>query len=149
MVRDYANTGSPTGCGTPGVRTCTLVDEDDVNLGTETATTGPSTSDTYSSLSGNVFDAVSGFFYEDYYWDQSLTSQGGVYLDQFNGHQDEDRGYHYHLTTIETDGSLAPSFPYTVGPRFYGQLQDDAFTSCSAGGGGGMPGGGPPPGFGG
>ncbi|WP_020411857.1 hypothetical protein ACJJIP_17740 [Microbulbifer sp. VTAC004] len=43
---------------------------------------GPSTSDTFTALSGNIFKTSAGFFYRDYYWDPHLTAQGGAYLDQ-------------------------------------------------------------------
>jgi len=126
-VRDYDDASSITGCGEAGVRNCRLVDEYDVDAGTEVAADGPLTSDTYISLSGNTFTASAGFFYEDFYWNSNLTNLGGVYLDQYNGHTDETLGYHYHVTiTVDDRGVQTPSFPYTIGPRFYGQLQDNS-----------------------
>ena len=144
VTREYT-ANSPTGCGSDGVRSCILVDPFDVSQGTEPATTGPSTSDTYRTLSGNTLEATTGFFYEDYYWDAGLTAQGIPYLDQYNGHSVEGYGYHYHVTVVQTDNGLSPSFPYTVGTRFAGQLADNAVTDCAVtpgGGGGSM---GPPP----
>ncbi len=124
------------------------MDQYDVGLGTVAADSdGPATNGSYTSMSQNVFDTPSGFFFEDWYWDESLTAQGGVYLDQYNGHSDDQRGYHYYVT-IETDGdSIVPVFPYSVGPRYAGVLQSNASASCSTGtigGGGGIP----PPGGG-
>lgn len=153
-TRDYDNPASDSGCGTAGVRDCLLVDQYNLSAGIEAAgSDGPSTSDSYTSLSRNEFEATSGFFFEDWYWDSSLT--GGIYLDQYNGHSDNQRGYHYHVT-IELVGDVAsPAFPYSVGPRFAGELRDNASASCSTGFGGGTqppdgglpppPGGTPPP----
>ncbi|WP_444892757.1 YHYH protein [Microbulbifer sp. TRSA001] len=133
-VRDYDDPTSESGCGVAGERSCLLVDEYDLSQGVETTSnTGPTTSDSYTSLSGNEFTTTAGFFYEDYYWDEDLTNEGGVYLDQHNGHTDDERGYHYHLTvTVDDDGELVPAFPYTFGPRFYGKLDDQTIISeCS------------------
>jgi hypothetical protein len=151
-VRDYASAQSTTGCGGGGVRNCVLVDPYNVSQGTEAASAGPSLGDTYESLSGNEFDTEAGFFFEDYYWDSGLATRGNKWLDQYNGHDTGDgRGYHYHVT-ISIDSvtqEITPAFPYSVGPRFAGELQDNASASCSTGvggaGGGPMPGGGPPP----
>lgn len=140
VVRDYS-AGSATGCGTEGVRSCVLVDEYDVSQGTTAASaTGPSTTDTYRTLSGNRLTASAGFFYEDYYWDADLSAQGGPYLDQYNGHSSDKLGYHYHVTVEQTDNGLSPSFPYTVGARFAGELHSNGVTRCAreTGGGGGM-----------
>jgi hypothetical protein len=149
--RDYDDPDSDSGCGQAGVRNCLLVDQYDPGAGVEAASSnGPSTSDSYTSLSQNIFATTTGFFFEDWYFDSSLTQQGGVYLDQYNGHTDSQRGYHYHVT-IELENDVAtPAFPYSVGPRFAGELQDNASASCATGigGGGGPPGppSGPPPG---
>ncbi|MCO1333254.1 YHYH protein [Microbulbifer sp. OS29] len=134
VARDYDDSSSDSGCGIAGERSCLLVDEYDVSQGvTTTSNTGPTTSGSYTSLSGNEFETTSGFFYEDYYWDEALTSQGGAYLDQYNGHSDDDRGYHYHLTvTVDSGGQLTPAFPFTFGPRFFGKLDDQTIVSqCS------------------
>ncbi|GAB2880766.1 YHYH protein [Microbulbifer echini] len=147
-IRDYDDPDSPSGCGIAGERRCLLIDEYDINQGIAAlASNGPSTSDTFTSLSGNIFITESGFFYEDYYWNQDLTALGGANLDQFNGHSDSERGYHYHLTvTLNEAGQLIPAFPYTFGPRFYGKLDDQTIVSvCSDEVGGGAPPG-PPPG---
>ncbi|WP_444943798.1 YHYH protein [Microbulbifer sp. ZKSA006] len=127
VIRNYDNPNSATGCGVAGRRNCLLVDEYNVDRGvTYTNYAGPDTDDIYTSASGNQFEAVSGFFYEDYYWDESLTDRGGAYLDQFNGHSDNQRGYHYHLTVTEDNsGELIPAFPYTFGPRFAGKLDSE------------------------
>ncbi len=130
VVRDYANAGSATGCGSVGVRNCVLVDQYDISKGTTTATTGPTTSASYTTMSGNNLTASAGFFYEDYYWSSALTNLGGEYLDNHNGHTDGTRGYHYHVTTTLSSGKLVPAFPYTIGPTFYGKLASNAMTSC-------------------
>ncbi|WP_198147285.1 YHYH protein [Gilvimarinus polysaccharolyticus] len=142
-VRDYS-ADSATGCS-DGTRSCTLVDPFDVSLGTEFVASGPSFDDVVSTLSGNQLTAYNGYYYEDYYWDSSLTEQGGAYLDQYNGHTDEQRGYHYHITVSEQDGQLTPSFPYIIGTRFAGELPDNSLAQCSTGA---APSG-PPPGAGG
>ena len=149
-VRDYDDPGSATGCGVAGARTCLLIDQYDPGQGTmSTSQSGPTTSGSFTSLSRNVFDTPSGFFFEDWYWDASLSAQGGAWLDQYNGHSDEVRGYHYHLTIEFIDGEAVPTFPYSVGPRFAGELQENAAASCSTGiGGPGGGGGGPGPGGG-
>ncbi|AWF83339.1 hypothetical protein BTJ40_03185 [Microbulbifer sp. A4B17] len=133
-IRDYDDPRSDSGCGVAGQRSCLLVDEYDIDRGvTDTNNTGPTTSGSYTSQSGNEFDTPAGFFYEDYYWDENLTAQGGEYLDQFNGHTDSERGYHYHLTvTQDSSGQLIPVFPYTFGPRFAGKLDDQTIVNrCS------------------
>ncbi|WP_444912092.1 YHYH protein [Microbulbifer sp. PAAF003] len=147
VTRDYDDADSTSGCGIAGERSCLLVDEYDLSQGTNTlAQSGPSTSDTFTSLSGNLFQTTTGFFYEDYYWDSNLTNQEGAYLDQYNGHSDSERGYHYHLTVeLNDEGQLTPSFPYTFGPRFYGKLDDQTIVNvCSDEVGGGFPPGPPP-----
>ncbi|WP_444892760.1 YHYH protein [Microbulbifer sp. TRSA001] len=147
VTRDYDDADSNSGCGITGERRCLLVDEYDLSQGTNSlAQSGPSTSDTFTSLSGNLFQTTSGFFYEDYYWDSNLTDQEGAYLDQYNGHSDSERGYHYHLTVeLNDEGQLTPSFPYTFGPRFYGKLDDQTIVNvCSDEVGGGFPPGPPP-----
>ncbi|WP_226644455.1 YHYH protein [Microbulbifer variabilis] len=133
-IRDYDNPNSASGCGETGARTCLLVDEYDIDQGVvSTNSSGPSTDGSYSSLSGNEFTTSAGFFYEDYYWDASLTARGGAYLDQYNGHSDSERGYHYHLTVSEdSNGKLIPAFPFTFGPRFYGKLDAQTIVNrCS------------------
>ncbi|USD22175.1 YHYH protein [Microbulbifer variabilis] len=146
-IRNYDDPSAPSGCGIAGERSCLLIDEYDFTKGTEVLNNrGPSTSDIFTSLSGNTFITRSGFFYEDYYWDSVLTALGGAYLDQYNGHSDSERGYHYHLTVTQAeDGQLIPAFPYTFGPRFYGKLDSQTIVSvCSDEVGGGTPPGPPP-----
>ncbi len=141
-VRDY-DAISATGCGVDGARTCLLADPYDPDAGTVAASAdGPTVTGTYISLSGNVFTASAGFFFQDYYFDSSCAGSSDAALDQYNGHSDSERGYHYHLTT-NADGANA--FPFSVGPRFAGALPANAITSCGGIGGGGGGGGGPPP----
>ncbi|WP_141215660.1 YHYH protein [Hahella sp. CCB-MM4] len=134
--RDYS-ASSETGCGTDGERSCQLVDEYDISKGVTTVSRdGPTTSGTYISLSQNSFDTGEGFFREDYYYDPDCSDDGEAYLDEHNGHDHGDYGYHYHLTvTSATD--MTPAFPFTFGPTFKGSLSSIAITSC----GGLLPGG--------
>lgn len=130
-VRDYTSS-SATGCS-DNARSCTLIDQFDASLGTEVATQGPEFDDVVTTLSGNELVADNGYYYEDYFWNSTLTEQGGVYLDQYNGHTDSIRGYHYHITITQENGSYIPAFPYIIGTRFAGQLQDNSVASCSTG----------------
>lgn len=141
VYRDYDDANDPYACGGTGERDCVMVDEYDPSQGTVAAgEDGPSTSDTVTSLSGNSFSGDQGLFYEDYYFDSDCTALGGQFLDEHNGHDHDDFGYHYHLTN---------SFPFTPGPEFYGEIPADSTVQCgdpfSTGGGtGGPPTGGPP-----
>lgn len=136
LMRDYGATASEGGCGTAGQRTCTMIDEYDLSQGVDsTVDAGPDIGESVTSLSNNTFNADDGFYYEDYYYAQASAT--GVQLDQYNGHDNGDgRGYHYHLTLTDEAGTLTPSFPYTVGPRFYGELESNSMASCSSGAGG-------------
>jgi hypothetical protein len=132
-IRDYANPASATGCGSAGARTCQMRDATNPALGTQpVANAGPTTSGSYTSLSGNTFTTVAGFFLEDYYWDSALTALGGANLDEHNGHEHDGLGYHYHITvTDDGSGDLTPSFPFNIGPEFRGELPDDNnMTAC-------------------
>lgn len=132
-TRDYSSSTTETGCD-DGTRSCTMVDAYDVSLGTETATDGPAFDETVSTLSGNELTAINGYYYDDYYWDSELTALGGEYLDQYNAHSDNDRGYHYHITLSDDgDGKYSPAFPYVIGLRFAGELEDNAVASCDSG----------------
>lgn len=131
QVRDYSSS-SATGCA-DNARSCTLVDQYDISLGTETATQGPEFDDVVETLSGNQLVAENGYYFEDYFWNSELTAQGGAYLDQYNGHTDSTRGYHYHITIAQENDAYVPAFPYIIGTRFAGQLQDNAVASCSTG----------------
>ncbi len=149
-ARDYDNPASKTGCGVAGERNCLLVDQYDISKGVVVTTAvGPKTSDMVTSMSGNKFPATSGFFLQDHYYDPTCTAQGIQYLDKHNGHDHDGLGYHYHITVKKAnDGALLDVFPFYIGPRFAGKLQDSAITTCSTGAGG-PPGGGPggpPPG---
>ncbi len=131
-IREYNNAGSATGCSTANTRNCVLNNPYDISEGKTIVTVGPTTSSSVTSASGNTFIATAGYYIEDYYWDSDLTEQGGAYLDQHNGHSDSTRGYHYHVTLVENvDEELIPAFPFTVGPRFYGKLENNATVSCN------------------
>ncbi|TYK66620.1 YHYH protein [Colwellia echini] len=139
VTRDYSD--NMVGCS-DGKRSCALVDQYDITQGTETVTNGPDFDETVSTLSGNSLVTTNGYYYEDYYWDSTLTAQGGVYLDQYNGHTDTKRGYHYHITlSKKSDDSLVAAFPYIIGTRFAGELEDNALASCSSGNTSGLGGG--------
>ena len=140
-VRDYSST-SDTGCS-DDARSCTMVDQYDVTQGTESATDGPTFDEVVVTLSKNELVAVNGYYYEDYYWNSDLTDAGGAYLDKYNAHTDTERGYHYHVTLTEDDDTFSPAFPYIVGLRFAGELDDNAVASCESddkGSSGGGPG---------
>ncbi|MCB9792528.1 MAG: YHYH protein [Alphaproteobacteria bacterium] len=120
--RDYS-ASSETGCGVEGERSCLLRDSSDISQGTVPADhNGPNTSDNVTSLSGNVFQAVSGLYFEDYYFDASCEAGGGAALDEHNGHDHDGLGYHYHVTD---------AFPYTGGPEYYGELATGGI-NCSS-----------------
>jgi hypothetical protein len=147
-TRNYDDPASKTGCGTAGARSCLLVDKYDITKGVSTTTSvGPTTSERVTSLSGNVFTTTSGYYLQDYYYDATCTTQDIEFLDEHNGHTHDDLGYHYHVSVEKAaDGSLKDVFPFYVGPRYAGKLQDNAIATCNtgAGPGGGPPGGGPP-----
>ena len=130
VTRDYGAPTSEGGCNTEGERTCTLVNNLNVSEGVETAEQGPDIGSTYTSQSGNAFSTDDGFFYEDYYF--AGLEATGAQLDQHNGHDNGDeRGYHYHITLeLDEDGDLIPSFPFTVGPNFKGDLPENTFAGC-------------------
>lgn len=129
VKRDYS-AASASGCGVDGARTCQLVDQFDLSRGTKSVTSGPTTDAIVNGLSGSSINAVSGIYFEDFYWDSALAAMGGEYLDQHNGHDHDDLGYHYHVTVKELSGKLSPVFPYQVGPTFYGELPDGTFAIC-------------------
>ena len=118
VARDYDSADEGDyGCGGTGERSCVMVDPLDPSKGTEAASmNGPKTSDSVTSLSGNVFEATQPLYYEDYYYDEGCTSAGGAALDAHNGHDHDALGYHYHVTT---------TFPFTLGPTLYGEVVDN------------------------
>jgi len=141
VARDYNDANDPYGCGGTGERSCLMVDTFDPSLGTVAATSdGPTTGEIVTSMSGNDFVATSGFYKEDYYYDSDCSDGGLAFLDQYNGHEHDDLGYHYHITY---------TFPYFTGPVLYGTVADNAETACDGvstmgGPGGGGPNGGGP-----
>lgn len=132
--RDYEDPDSPTGCGVPGERGCVMVDPLDPSLGTEPAqAAGPRTDEVVTTLSGNQLVAASGYYFEDYYYDAACAAEDEARLDEHNGHSDEERGYHYHVSmTLTEDGGLASAFPYHIGPIFRGELRENSFADCGA-----------------
>ena len=130
VKRNYSEVNEG-GCG-DGKRSCLLVDAYDLSQGVvATANTGPDTDEVVSSNSGNTFTVASGYYFQDYYYDSSLTAQGGAYLDEHNGHSHDGFGYHYH-STVEKDNedNLIPSFPYNIGPSFYGKTPGGSIFTC-------------------
>ena len=130
--RDYGASEAEGGCDTPGERTCVLVDEYDISQGVVAAdSNGPDIGEDVTTLSSNTIAADDGYYYEDYYYSQATVT--GAMLDENNGHDSGDgKGYHYHITlTEDTDGTLLPSFPYQMGPRFKAELPDNSIASCS------------------
>ena len=124
-IRDYDNrSAGTTGCvgGSAGQRTCVLSNPYDYTQGT-TAATGPSTSTIITSASGNTFTVAGGYYFEDYYYDSSCAAAGNQYLDEHNGHNHDSYGYHYHVTE---------TFPYNVGPTYYGRLHSNSIGRCGA-----------------
>ncbi len=128
VPRDYADVNSASGCGVADVRSCQLVDQYDLGKGTIAATSGPTTNTNVTSSSGNTFVATTGYYFEDYYHNSSITAKGGEKLDKHNGHNHDNFGYHYHMTVINNNGVLEPVFPYTIGPTFYGELTPEGIT---------------------
>ena len=130
--RNYDDPSTATSCDLTGQRTCLLNDQYDTSQGTTiTPFIGPSTDALLSTESGNVIRATSGIFLEDYYYDSTCTEQGHEYLDEFNGHFDEVRGYHYHVTIERSeDGTITPIFPFTVGPTYRGAIYDNSNQIC-------------------
>lgn len=120
-MRDYS-ASSATGCGTEGARTCTFIDEENISLGTQTVLPGPDADGSGDLTSNN------GVYYEDFYYDATCTTQGDKYLDEHNGHDHDDLGYHYHATT---DEDLIPTFPLVNGPDYYGDVSGGSFTCYS------------------
>lgn len=145
FTRDYDDLNSATGCGLAGERSCLLVDETDITQGTvAAASSGPKTSDSVTSMSGNTFTATAGYYFQDYYYDAACTAQGIQYLDEHNGHEHDGLGYHYHVTQVDNgDGTYTDAFPFYVGPTYAGTLDENALAACGTAAGGGPPGGGP------
>lgn len=130
VKRNYSEVNEG-GCG-DGTRSCLLLDQYDLTQGTvSTNYPGPATSAVVSSNSGNNFTVTSGYYFQDYYYDASLTAQGGEYLDDHNGHDHDGLGYHYHHTVVEQEGQLIPVFPYNIGPTFYGNTPGGSVFTCN------------------
>lgn len=137
--RDYS-ASSPTGCSS-GTRSCVLVDEFNYTKGTTPTVSGPGFTANLLTQAGNPTLGKVGIFYEDYFYNASCAAQGGQYLNQYNGHDHDGLGFHYHTTM-----DFVPTFPYTVGPKYYGCLQggglcpahatstssDEAISQCAA-----------------
>ncbi|MBK5267122.1 MAG: YHYH protein [Acidimicrobiia bacterium] len=124
-VRDYEDPTSSTGCGEAGIRSCLLLDQTDPAAGTvATSSIGPTTSDTVTSMSNNVFQATAGYFLQDYYYESGLNDGTLEALDQFNGHDHDGLGYHYHVTLAVEGDQLVDAFPYYVGIEFAGVVGD-------------------------
>jgi len=149
-VRDYEDPGSSTGCGSPGERTCLLVDQLDAANGTvPTDAIGPRTDAVVQSQSGNSFVARAGWFMEDWFFDGSLDNGSPEALDEHNGHLGPLPGiaeptYHYHTTRrTGPDGVLVDAFPYVVGPTYNGEVSTTGMAPGGGPGEGGPGDGGP------
>jgi hypothetical protein len=82
------------------------------------------------SISGNSFVTTSGYYFEDFYHDSTLSALSGEYLDKHNGHSHDNLGYHYHLTVIDNNSTLESVFPYSIGPTLYGELPAGGMAIC-------------------
>jgi hypothetical protein len=122
--RDYSES-SPTGCGAEGVRSCQYVDQTDISLGFQNVTAGPTTSELVNADAVDV-PAETGFYLEDYYYDATCTAQGDQYLDEHNGHDHDELGYHYH-TSVDDDKFA--TFPLAPAVSFKGQAS--GYFTCS------------------
>jgi len=123
-TRDYSDASDPLGCGGSGDRSCVLLDPLHPDEGTEDASSdGPRVDSVQTTLSGNTVTVESGYYFEDWYYDADCTDGSLARLDEHNGHDHDGLGYHYHITS---------TFPYTIGPTFYGELRDNAVLSCSS-----------------
>jgi len=76
------------------------------------------------SSSGTYVKTDIGVFYQDYYYDKTCYASNSVsnnwrYLNEFNGHDHDNMGFHYHMTV---DTGMNPIFPYTIGPMYYGYV---------------------------
>lgn len=124
IVRDYS-ASSATGCGTDGARTCQYVDQTDISLGFQDVTAGPTTSELVNADAVDV-PAEAGFYLEDYYYDTTCTAQGDQYLDEHNGHDHDDLGYHYHTSV---DDNMFATFPLAPAVSLKGQAS--GYFTCS------------------
>jgi hypothetical protein len=118
-LRDYSSY-SKTGCSN-NERSCILINEYDYREGTMNVTySGPLFTEKVITQSNNTITAVNGVYFQDYYYD--ISCSGDDYLNEFNGHDHDDLGFHYHFT-IDKE-TLLPTFPFSVGPKFFGSIQD-------------------------
>ena len=104
---------------------------------------GPPFNFSVTTLSGNAVSSDAGIYIEDYFFNSTLVysltlastyihtcihlrcaAQGGQYLNQFNGHDHDHLGFHYHLSV---DDHGAATFLYGPSLQFYG---------CTSGGSG-------------
>jgi arylsulfatase A-like enzyme len=119
------------GCS-DGQRSCVMEDQMDPGQGTTKALTAGYDLDEehliLPSYRNKTITLTSGAYLQDYYWDESLS--GPSRMDKHNGHSHGKYGYHYHVTVEEElrrEGQAdeytaqGPSFPYIVGPTYYGE----------------------------
>jgi hypothetical protein len=124
--RDYSASSS-TGCGTANKRTCLMVSQTDKTQGTTTASSsGPDTTASTTTSNGNPVTLTSGVFAQDYYYDSTGCTVAAACLDQYNGHDHDGLGYHYHVTVSDST-NYTPAFPYVVGLQYYGTLPSGTF----------------------
>jgi hypothetical protein len=124
--RDYQS--KETGCGT-GKRSCRLIDEFDYSKGIREETHAyPHFDIQLKTSSGkHMTDARNGIFYEDYFFNSTCASLDGPHLNEYNGHDHDGLGFHYHMTLNEEQ---QPAFPYIIGPRYYGCVLSRQNSRC-------------------
>lgn len=126
--RDYSS--ALTGCA-GGKRTCQLIDEYDYTIGVTTSgvSLGESFTSIIQSSNGNSIVALNGVYYQDYFYNSSCSEKDSFHLNEFNGHEHDDLGFHYHITL---NTLLEPAFPYITGPRLYGCVPTYGPSSCGS-----------------
>lgn len=114
-----------------GDRSCHLIDPYNPSLGVESVVSANNTS-VEINIRGAIHEGDSGFYFEDYYYDEDCTASGEEYLDEHNGHTDEIHGYHYHMTVESMPtGDHAPlqaTFPFLFGPAYAGDVSESDIT---------------------
>ena len=120
--RDFS-AASVTGCA-DGTRSCVLKDIFDYTKGSTTVAKGPVEGSTVSTQSGNKISSDVGIYLEDYFYNASCFANEESALNKFNGHDHDGHGFHYHMT-IDFMGT--PTFPFVLGPVFYGCVSGKYF----------------------
>lgn len=115
----FANFGHLLGTGcNDGKRSCILTNELNYGAGNPVTTSknyGPPLPPIIAydkSSSGTYVKTDIGVYYQDYYYDKSCyeantVSNSYVYLNEFNGHDHDNMGFHYHMTTDSNSKCMA------------------------------------------